>query len=59
MRCLQRISVSRRDFDVSRRRPGGPYVESFYVDCNRKVHEGSKWQWSRGDKEKESPVPTL
>ncbi|EJD75745.1 G-patch domain-containing protein [Loa loa] len=42
---------SGRDFDKTRRRPGSFYVQSYYVDSNKKVHEGSKWQWNRGEKD--------
>uniref|UniRef100_A0A915Q2L8 G-patch domain-containing protein n=1 Tax=Setaria digitata TaxID=48799 RepID=A0A915Q2L8_9BILA len=42
---------SGREFDKTRRRPGNLYVQSYYVDSNKRVHEGSKWQWNRGEKD--------
>ncbi|VDK69831.1 unnamed protein product [Litomosoides sigmodontis] len=46
----EHLRYSGREVDKTRRRPGSLYVESYYVDSNKRVHEGSKWQWNRGEK---------
>uniref|UniRef100_A0AAF5PZX5 G-patch domain-containing protein n=1 Tax=Wuchereria bancrofti TaxID=6293 RepID=A0AAF5PZX5_WUCBA len=50
---------SGREFDKIRRRPGSFYVQSYYVDSNKRVHEGSKWQWNRGEKDLKEKTTTL
>ncbi|VDK72969.1 unnamed protein product [Onchocerca ochengi] len=50
---------SGREFDKSRRRPGSVYVQSYYVDSNKRVHEGSKWQWNRGEKDIKEKTATF
>nr|CTP81759.1 Bm3008, isoform a [Brugia malayi] len=50
---------SGREFDKIRRRPGSFYVQSYYVDSNKRVHEGSKWQWNRGEKDVKEKTSTL
>lgn len=38
---------------------GSVYVQSYYVDSNKRVHEGSKWQWNRGEKDIKEKTATF
>ncbi|CAG9537543.1 unnamed protein product [Cercopithifilaria johnstoni] len=53
------LRFSGREFDKVRRRPGSLYVQSYYVDSNKRVHEGSKWQWNRGEKDAKERTSAL
>ncbi|VDN02758.1 unnamed protein product [Thelazia callipaeda] len=56
-KIMEHSQASRREFDRNRRRQSS-FLLSYYVDSNKKVHEGSKWRWSRGDKDSNA-VPTI
>ncbi|VBB29312.1 unnamed protein product [Acanthocheilonema viteae] len=55
----EHLRYSGREFDKTRRRPGSLYVQSYYVDSNKRIHEGSKWQWNRGEKDVKEKTSAL